>query len=82
MAKKDKVAAPVKVAAKKEAYQPTFNVPAGNPDRHIVRIANRTWLMIQPGSSTFLGQYATKDQAMVAAKRHVAVTKGVVVCHA
>jgi hypothetical protein len=81
MAKKDKAAAPVKVAAKKEEYKSAISVPAGNPDRHIIRLANRTWIVTQPGNKVFIGQFPTKEDAMKMATRHTALTKGKVVCH-
>jgi hypothetical protein len=66
---------------KKEVYKSAISVPAGNPDRHVVRIASNTWLVVQPGSAVFIGQFASKDDAMMMAKRHTDVTKGTVVCH-
>ncbi len=80
--KKDAALAPVVAKPlKKEAYKAKLNIPAGSPDRHIVRIANKTWLMVQPGGATFLGQFPSKDEALVMANRHVEVTKGNIVCH-
>lgn len=79
-AKKAEVLAPV-VKQVKEVYKPKLHIPTGNGDRHIKRIANRTWLVIQPGSSTFIGHYTTKEDAMLMAKRHIDVTKGQIICH-
>lgn len=84
MAKKDKKAAalaPAPRPVKKEVYKPKLHIPAGNPDRHIVRVANKTWLLVQPGAAVFIGHYGSKKDAMIMAERHIAVTKGTIVCH-
>lgn len=79
--KKDAALAPAPKVVKKETYKPKLHIPAGNPDRHIVRVANKTWLVAQPGSATFIGHYGSKKDAMIMAERHVAITKGTIVCH-
>lgn len=83
MAKKDKKAAALAPAPRvvKVVYKPKLHIPAGNPDRHIVRVANRTWLVVQPGGDAFIGQFPTKEKAVIMAERHIAVTKGKVIVH-
>lgn len=83
MAKKDKQASGLAPAPRpaKVAYKAALHIPAGNPDRHVVRVANRTWLVVQPGNPTFIGSFATKEKAADMAERHCSITKGQIKFH-
>ena len=74
--------APVARPVKKVEYKAQLNIPKGSPDRHVVRMGNRTWLVVQPGSSVFVGQFSSKLDAVKMAERHLDVTKGKLTVHA